>query len=151
MGFFTIIAITQGRIINRTITSILRRNLGRARLMRPHPIRILSVKVIVILRINDRRNLIEVFWTLLFKGGELKIGYIPHQASHQIRTPLSFHLAPLWKSRLATRLMKGNITGLLVTFGRRRKIHETKGIGKAVMAVLNHRILVKEAGLKARF
>jgi hypothetical protein len=47
--------------------------------------------------------------------------------------------------------MKGDITGFLVTFGRGRTIHETEGIGKAVMAILNHHILVKEAGIKRWF
>jgi len=76
MGFLRIITVTQGRVIYGTIRGILRSHLGGSRFVRKIPLHRffipLFVKMIVILGVNDRRNLIEPFWTRLFKGGQLK-------------------------------------------------------------------------------
>jgi len=91
--------------------------------------------MIVILRINDRCNLIGSLWTCLFKGGQLKPWDIAQQTPHQIWAALPLYLAPLRIPGLPTRLMKGNIASLLVTLGRRRNIHIIKCIGKTIMAI----------------
>jgi hypothetical protein len=91
--------------------------------------------MIVILGINDRGDLIRSLWTRLFKRGQLKSWDIAQQTPHQIWAALPFHLAPLRIPGLPTRLMKGNITSLLITFGLGRNIHIIKCIGKTIMAI----------------
>jgi len=72
MGFLRIITVAERRIINGAIRGIFRGHLGGSGLVCKIPLHRffipLFVKMVVILGVNDRRNLIEPFWTRLFKG-----------------------------------------------------------------------------------
>jgi hypothetical protein len=104
--------------------------------------------VIVIIRIDHESDLRCAFRTAACKICQFDTGNISHNTGYDIRAAFSLNLFPLRIPCPSPRLMKWDITRLLITLFLGRLVIVIKCIGIAVMGILDDKGIIVDLWFK---